>query len=201
MKLYLTRAACFLPLVLAGCAHRQQAQNQPPLAPPIDDGPITAPNSAPKNLPPPVVTPPASTAKPAQDTAQNQDQPKPAPKKKKPRPAPAATTTGTATASNNAPAQPPANQQASSGTPEVSAIGQLSSGDPPDQRAQTEHSLASTERDLKNIHRMLSEQEEKTSAQIHEYIKQARAALTSNDLDGARTLATKAQLLLNELTQ
>ncbi len=191
MKLYLARIACFLPLVLAGCGHRRQAQNQPPLAPPVDDGPVAG--SAANNPPPPVVTPPPTETKPAQDTAQNQEPPRPAPRHKKPKPA--------STAGSNATAPPPANQQASNGTPEVSAIGKLSSGEPADLRTQTVSSLNGTEHGLNGITRKLSDQETKTSAQIREYIKQARAALTSNDLDGAKTLATKARLLLNELTQ
>ncbi len=192
MKQYLSRIACLsLPLVVAGCAHRQTAQNQPPLAPPVDDGPVSAPNNAPKNLPPPVITVPA-TSQPA-TTAQTQPEQKPAPKHKKPKPETEAHT-------NQAPAQPAQNaQQASNGTPEVSAIGQLSTGEPADLRTATVSSLDSTERGLKNIHRRLSAQEEKTAAQIREYIKQARAALDSNDLDGANTLATKAKLLLAEL--
>jgi hypothetical protein len=200
MKQYLTRVACLLPLfLLSACMHKNQVQNQTPLAPPIDDGPVTAPSSAPQNLPPPVVSQP----QPQQPTtAQNQDQPKPAPKHKKPAAKPASTTSAAQTADkSDKPSTPPANQQASSGTPEVSAIGQLSSGEPADLRTDTVNLLNNTEHSLKTLNRKLTDQEEKTSAQITEYIKQARAALASNDLDGAHTLATKAKLLLNELTQ
>lgn len=191
MKQYFARIACLsLPLVLAGCAHKHVAQTQPPLAPPVDDGPISVPNNAPKNLPPPVVTVPPP--KPA-TTAQTQEEQKPAPKRKKNKPRP------DTEAHTNAPAQ--SSQQALNPTPEVSAIGQLSTGEPADLRTSTVNSLNSTERGLKNLHRRLSYQEEKTAAQIREYIKQARAALASNDLDGANTLATKAKLLLAELAQ
>jgi outer membrane biosynthesis protein TonB len=193
MKQYLTRVACLsLPLVLAGCTHRNTAQNQPPLAPPVDDAPVSTPNNAPKDLPPPVVTVPQP--KPATTTAQTQpqEQPKPTTKHKKPKPE-----TEAQTKPSTDQTQP--SQQAASGTPEVSAIGQLSTGEPADLRTDTVNSLDSTERGLKNIHRQLSDQEEKTAAQIREYIKQARAALASNDLDGASTLATKAKLLLAEL--
>lgn len=192
MKQYLARIACLsLPLVVAGCAHKHIAQNQPPLAPPVDDGPVSAPNSAPKNLPPPVITVPPP--KPATTTAQTQEEPKPSPKHKKPKPE-------TEAHANQAPGQATQpSQQAANGTPEVSAIGQLSTGEPADLRATTVNSLNETERGLKNLHRQLDGQEEKTAAQIREYIKQARAALASNDLDGASTLATKAKLLLAEL--
>jgi outer membrane biosynthesis protein TonB len=193
MKQYLTRVACLsLPLVLAGCTHRNTAQNQPPLAPPVDDAPVSTPNNAPKNLPPPVVTVPQT--KPAPTTAQTQPEQQPAPTKKHKKPKPETEAQAKPAADQT---QPP--QQAASGTPEVSAIGQLSTGEPPDLRTSTVNSLNDTEKGLKNIHRQLDDQEEKTAAQIREYIKQARTALDTNDIDGANTLATKAKLLLAEL--
>jgi hypothetical protein len=202
MKQYLTRVACLLPFLLSSCMHKSQVQNQTPLAPPIDDGPVPASNSAPQNLPPPVIsTPPAQ--QPATTAQNNQDQPKPKPTHKKPA-KPASTSTGTGSSTTQAADKtgtPPANQQASSGAPAVSAIGELSSGEPADLRTDTVNSLNATEHSLKTLNRKLNDQEEKTSAQITEYIKQARAALASNDLDGAHTLATKARLLLAELTQ
>ena len=202
MKLYLTRLVCLLPFLLSACAHKNQAAVQPPLAPPVEDAPLSRPNSAPKNLPPPVVTPPPPDKPASTTSAQTPAQPKPAPKHKKPAPKPSpAPAAQQAQSAAPAPNAPPATQQASSGSPEVSAIGQLSSGEPADLRAQTVSSLNGTEHSLNTLNRKLSDQEIKTSAQIREYIKQARNALASNDLDGAQTLATKAKLLLNELTQ
>jgi hypothetical protein len=198
MKQYLTRIVCLLSLAITACSHRQQAQNQPPLAPPIEDAPLAKPDTAPKDLPPVVVTPaapkPADTA-----SAQPKDQPKPVPKHKKPKPPAQATTTQTPDkpADPAKPATPPANQEASSGEKEAPAIGVISSGGP--DRSETENSLNNTQHSLDTLNRKLSDQEEKTKAQILEYIKQARAALTTNDLDGAKNLATKAKLLLNEL--
>jgi hypothetical protein len=83
----------------------------------------------------------------------------------------------------------------------VSAIGQLSTGDAPDLRQQTVNSLIATERGLNGIRRRFNDQEQKTVDQIREYLKQARAALTSGDIDGAHTLSVKAKLLLSELSQ
>ena len=40
-----------------------------------------------------------------------------------------------------------------------------------------------------------------TAAQIREYLKQARVALGSGDVDGASTLAAKAKVLLGELNR
>lgn len=203
MKLYFTRTACLLSLVLTSCAHKNQAVNQPPLAPPIEDVPLSKPDIAPKEqLPAPVVTQPVEPT----TTAAQTDEPTPPPKRKKPAPKPANSTSapasGSTASSQPATTTPPATQQAANGTPdETSAIGKLSSGEPADLRAQTVSSLNGTEYGLNKLNRKLNDQEEKTSAQIREYIKQARTALASNDLDGAHTLATKAQLLLNELTQ
>jgi len=86
-------------------------------------------------------------------------------------------------------------------SPEVSAIGELSSGNPVSYRQQTEQAIASIERGLNGINRTLSDSDQKTADQIREFLKQARTALASGDVDGAHTLSAKAQVLLNALTQ
>jgi hypothetical protein len=91
-------------------------------------------------------------------------------------------------------------QQAATESTGVSAIGQLSSGDLPDEWRETVDSITATENGLNNIHRALSTQERKTAAQIKQFLKQARQALTSGDVDGAQTLVAKAKVLLKELT-
>lgn len=85
--------------------------------------------------------------------------------------------------------------------PEVSAIGQLSSGDPANSRLQTENSIADIERRLNGINRTMSDSEQKTADHIREFLKQAKAALASGDVEGAHTLAAKARVLLAELTK
>jgi hypothetical protein len=52
---------------------------------------------------------------------------------------------------------------------------------------------------LIGLNRSLNDQEQKTAAQIREFLKQAREALASGDVDGAHTLAAKAKVLLSEL--
>ena len=71
--------------------------------------------------------------------------------------------------------------------------------DPPNMRQQTDDSIASTEKTLNGITRKLNDQEQKTAAQIREYLKQAREALTAGNVDGANNLAFKAKVLLDEL--
>ncbi len=194
MKLDVRSALLLLPLLLSACAHKtKQAQIQPPLAPPIEDAPPSEPDKAPSNLPPSVISAPQPdqpAPAPAQDTAATPSKPaKPSPKHKKPVPKPApATGTGNP-------------EQASNGVPEVSAIGQLSSGEPSDLRQKTSASIADTERRLNAIQHNLNDQEQKTSTQIREFLKQAKAALASGDADGAYTLALKAKVLLGELSQ
>jgi|SRR5664279_2469189 len=185
MKFPVRKVAWLLPLVLTACIHRNnQAKNQP-LAPPIEDTPLTKPDTAPVNLPPPVVTIPIPPTVPT--TTQVPE--KPLPKHK--RPAPKNTPT---------PAQI-ASEQASAAEPEVPATGDFTSGNAPDLRKQTEDSIAEVERGLSGITRKMSEGEEKTSTQIKEFLKQAKTALGSGDADGAHTLVLKAKVLLGELTQ
>lgn len=194
MKLPAKYVAGLLPLLLAGCVHKtSQAVVQQPLAPPIVDTPPekTAP---PTDLPPPVVTPPQPTAS---ETANTQPPPPPPkPKHKKPAAKP---TDPAATAQQ--PATTTTQQAANNESNGVSAIGQLSTGDPADVRTQTENSIAATERGLRDIGRTLNEQEQKTADQITEFLKEARKALTTGDVDGAQTLAAKAKVLLGELTK
>jgi len=83
----------------------------------------------------------------------------------------------------------------------VSVIGQLSSGDPASSRQQTENAIAAIERQLAGINRPLSDAELKTADHIREFLKQARMALASGDVEGAHTLAAKAQVLLTDLSQ
>jgi hypothetical protein len=87
------------------------------------------------------------------------------------------------------------------GTGGVSAIGQLSSGEPSDLSRQTLDYIAATEHGLGSLNRTLTDPEQKTVAHIREFLKQARTALSSGDVDGAHTLAVKAKILLGELTR
>jgi len=170
------------PLVLTACIHdKNVAVAQPALAPPIEDAPLPKPDSAPANLPPPVITAPVQTPPPRTNSPAQAETPPKAPVHHK-KPAKVMMET------------------ASTGTPGVSAIGELSSGGAPDLQAQTRDSIGATERGLNGIARTLSDQEKKTAGQIREFLKQAKAALDSGDVDGARTLAAKARVLLNELT-
>jgi hypothetical protein len=179
MKTPIKSVLWLVPFMLTACVHKtQQAQTQP-LAPPIVDTPLPAPQTSPTDLPPPVVTTPAAQQPPADTTPPAAPPEKPAKK----------------------PVHHSKNPEvASSGpAPNVSAIGQLSPGDPSDLRGQTEQLISTTEQGLKAINRPLSDQQQKTVSQIKDFLKQARTALTSGDVDGANTLALKAKVLLGEI--
>jgi len=183
MKLPIKNVAWLLPLLLSGCFfHKPNVTQIQLLAPPIEDAPPPKPEPSPTNLPPSVITIPGQETVPAVKVPQHTP-PKPPAKRQKPAAAPA-----------------PA-QIASNDSPGVSAIGQLSSGDASDLAQQTSASIEATERGLNSIAAKLNDQEQKTAVQIREFLKQARAALNSGDVDGAHTLAVKAKVLLGELSK
>ncbi|HVJ07329.1 MAG TPA: hypothetical protein VM554_03025 [Acidisarcina sp.] len=95
-------------------------------------------------------------------------------------------------------------QQAAVEPSGVSPIGQLSSGEGANgaqKRHDTSDLISNTEQGLNAIKRALNTQEQETATQIRTYLKQAKQALTVDDVDGASTLATKAKVLLEELTK
>ncbi|HUA91460.1 MAG TPA: hypothetical protein VL991_02775 [Terracidiphilus sp.] len=181
MKLPAKIVLGLLPFFLTACIHKTQQAQVQPMAPPVEDNPPPPPSTASVNLPPPVASIPTEPTKNAPTVATKP----PRKHRKNNNPAPSAPTLE---AANPAP------------SPGVPAIGQLSSGDPADFKKEAEDSIAATERGLNGITRTLSDAEQKTADHIRDFIKQAKAALASGDVDGARTLATKAKVLLQELT-
>ncbi|HEY3704317.1 MAG TPA: hypothetical protein VGL22_04600 [Terracidiphilus sp.] len=189
MRLLRARAVLLLPMLLSGCVHKtKMTQNQPVLAPPIEDTPPGRPDKAPINLPPAVVTVPS----PPQPTVTNTPPPppqKPKASHRKPKATPPADQDTDVAANTPAPAAP------------VSAAGSFSTVEASNDRKQTDNTIEETEKGLNGITRNLNDQEKKTSAQIREFLKQAKAALTTGDVDGAHSLALRAKVLLGELTQ
>lgn len=181
--------AIVLALMLTGCFHRQPQPSPQPVAPEL------------AQTPPPAPTVPAAPV-PAQETLPPTQQPAVSTPPAGPVPAPAE---GAAQLHHKKHSDRTATDQAAtaatSSTPAVEAIGQLSTGGSGVDAQHVKESLDSTESSLKQITRNLNEQEQKTATQIREFIKQARAALDSGDADGARTLALKAKVLLAELSQ
>lgn len=186
MKLPGWIATSMLVLALTGCFHRTRSVQSPPLAPPANDQsmPTATADQKPAPAPAPATNEPAKPAEttPQQTAQQPSEAPKPPVHHKKPAPA-------------------PQHQMASIPSNGVSAIGQLSSGNPGDYRRQTEEQIAADERSLRAINRQLNDQEQRTVAHIRDFLRQARQALASGDVDGAHTLAAKAKVLLAELNR
>lgn len=184
MRSHARFAAWLLPFVLAGCAHlpppfhKTQQTKAQPLAPPIKSTHFIELASI--QLPPEIYIIPAQ---PIFNMREPDEPINPPLRHRKP-----------PTRADDANAAP-------EGTPTVSAIGELSSGDPANYRSQTEESIASIERGLNGINRPLDDTEQRTADHIREFLKQAKAALASGDVDGAHTLAAKAQVLLTELNR
>jgi hypothetical protein len=187
------RAICvlwLLPFLLTACVHKPHSSKSQHYAPPFSD------------LPKPEVLavelPPSATIIPSQPLTSAANSQLQQPRKVRYRlRKPASKNLQQAASAEPQPSgsAPPASTE----SPEVSAIGKLSSGDPFDLRRQAEDSIAATERGLNSVGRTLSDSEQKTAAQIREFLKQARQALVSGDVDGAQTLASKAKVLLSEL--
>lgn len=182
MKMRARDVAWLLPLFMTACFF--QKQQKPPvaaLAPPSNPGPRPVLTHA-------VLSDSAATLEEeplALDPLEEQE-PIPAARRHKP-----------AKPAQQADTVPPAPAE----TQAVSAIGQLTSGEPSDMRRETEDWISATERGLNGLNRNLDDSEQKTAAQVREYIKQSREALVSGDVDGAHTLAAKAKVLLSELSQ
>ena len=190
MKVDARKVAWLLPLLLSGCVRNTNLSQTQVMAPPIEDAP--PPSLAPASLPSPVITIP----NPDKPVVVVQEQPpKQPPKHKKPAQKPAGTTSANAAGSSGT--------QVAENTPpsEVNAAGNFTTPEAPDSKKQAEDSIAEIEKGLSGIGHKLSDTEEKTSLQIKEYLKEARTALISGDVDAANNLTKKAKALLGELGQ
>ena len=192
MKLDARKVAWLLPVLLSGCVHTTSVSQTQYLAPNIDDTP--PPSLAPAILPSPVITIP-KTDKPVIVVQEQPTQPPPKHKK--------SPSKASGTAPSNPVGGPPGTQVAENAPPsEVNAAGNFTTPpEAPDSKRQAEDSIAEIEKGLNGIVHKLSDTEEKTSMQIKEYLKEARTALTSGDVDAANNLTKKAKALLGELGQ
>ena len=196
MKTACGAAVIFVSLVsISGCKHKTVAapppQAQAPASPPSNMAHTpTLPALPPPSTPNVVV---ATTEEPAPEPVHPHKV-----QRHKPAAAKPAAPTDTATTSQ-------AGEKVASATPtpDVSPIGQLSSSGEStgsQGRHDIEQLINNTENGLNGIKRSLSADEQLTSAQIKTFLTKAKQALVDNDLDGAQTLATKAKVLLDELT-
>jgi hypothetical protein len=202
-----------LALWTTGC-HKAASPPQQAQAPPLQTGKGTLPPPDTTQQQEKSETPLASPLPPP--SAQSVPLPPPTPKKvhgKKPKPAPskstdttqsAAATGGSTPAASGATAQAASPRTVSTPGGSGSPIGQLTTGDSAlgeRTKHETADLIGGTQQGLNGIKRSLSTEEQVTASQIRTFLKQAQQELDSGDTDGAHTLATKAKLLLDELTK
>jgi ribosomal protein S20 len=176
-------ALCFgLTVGLAGCRHKAQVVILPAVLPPVALEEIPEPENLPmvavqeRNLPPvPAV---ASAEKPKRERK------RPTPKTPVSEPIQIAT----------AVAPPPP-------SPEDTAIGALTAGGEanPQTKQEAADLITSSERRLNAIPAQKAEDEKAQVSKVKNFLKDAQEALKTGDAEGAKTLATKAKLLLDDL--
>jgi ribosomal protein S20 len=185
-KLMRTRASvalCFgLTVGLGGCRHRTQVVILPTIMTPVALEEIPEPENLPivdveqTNLPPvPAV---ASAGKPKRE-------------KKKPAPKTAPVPEPTQIASVTPP-MPSA---------EETAIGALTPGGEtnPQTKQEAADLITSSEKRLNALPTLKAEEEKAQVSKVKNFLKDAQDALKTGDAEGAKTLATKAKLLLDDL--
>lgn len=210
MRSNLRASLALLTLFSSGC-HKTAPLPQQAQAPTLQTGKGT--------LEPPQTTQPQEKAEtplasplPPPST-QSAPLPPPTPKKVRhpKRPKPADTTqastaaqAGTSSGGGSTTAQGSSPQTVPAAMGSGSPIGQLTTGDTAlgeRTKHETADLIGGTQQGLNSIKRSLSSEEQVTAAQIRTFLKQAQQELDSGDTDGAHTLATKAKLLLDELTK
>jgi ribosomal protein S20 len=99
------------------------------------------------------------------------------------------------------PASTQPNADSPAAAPEVATIGALSSGGDTSPRAQQEAAglISANEKRINGISTQKVEAEKAQLSKVRNFQRQAQEALTSGDTEGAKTLATKAKLLLDDL--
>ena len=190
-----------LVLFATGCGHTRKSPPAQAQAPPLQTGKGT--------LSQPVTSKPQEASSPLESplpppSAQNVPLPPPPPPKKvrhriKKEAKPAENTTAQAAPPVTA---PPAEVEHVGTT--ASPIGQLTAGDSAmgeKSKHETQDLISQTQQGLAGIKRSLSNDEQVTATQIRTFLKQAQQALDNGDMDGGHNLATKAKLLLDELTK
>ena len=187
----LGHATLLLGVVLTGCTHQQQA---PPLAPQAKTPNIYVPPPAETQLPPMKEddTPPKLTdAKPATAAAEEVK-----PKKKTKRPATQPPAPGPAPAPTTAAVEPSAAPAATLG-----ALAPGGGSADPKQQQEVMVRISAVEKRLGDLPSGTAEKEQKQVVKVKQFLKEASDALKGGDVEGAGILATKADLLMDDLTK
>jgi len=96
---------------------------------------------------------------------------------------------------------PPPVQVASAADPAALAIGALSSGgdSTPQSLQQTRDLIAAIKKRLAALSSKIASEQKAEISQVNRFLKQAQQALDSGDAEGAKNLATKAKLLMDDV--
>ena len=174
--------------LLSGCFHQQKV---PPLAPQAKTPDLYVPPPAQADLPPMEAQPPANVTD-AKPVVAEEDKPK---KKTKRLVVPA---TPTVAVTMPVPVPPPETAPS-----EVAKLGALGSGGDanPKQQQDVADKISSVEKKLEDLPSGVQDREQKQIAKIRLFDKEASDALKGGDVDGARILVTKAELLLDDLAK
>ncbi|HMG02270.1 MAG TPA: hypothetical protein VK596_04000 [Edaphobacter sp.] len=174
--------ACALVFGVSGCRHKPVLPPLPPIAEPLV---LVTP---PAQVPPPMIEPPQVDLPPVPVASGASPR-----RERRHRPTPPNTP---ATAQTNMGETP-----AATISPEDVAIGALSLGGEANPRAQQEAAelLASIERRLNSLSPAKERTDKAQISRIRNFQRQAQGALNTGDVEGAKTLGTKAKLLLDDL--
>ena len=168
---------------LSGCRHKTQLAPLPVIQTQVDLLNIPEQDNLPLLEPTPVNTLPEPTAAAATKLKRE--------RKKTVKTAPVA-----------GPSVPPAPATASvEPSPEVTAIGALTAGGETNPQAKQEAAdlIASIEKRLNAFTAQTTDDQKAQISKVRNFWRDAQAALKSGDAEGAKTLATKAKLLLDDL--
>jgi hypothetical protein len=168
-----------LTVGLSGCWHKTKLAPLPPVMAPVALEDIPEPENLPMVAVPQIKLPPVPYASNAQPKRERRRQP---PKVTAPATEQVASTT------------PPS-------TPEETAIGALTPGGEanPQTKQEAADLIATSEKRLDALPAPKSEDEKSQESKVRNFLKDAQDALKSGDAEGAKTLATKAKLLLDDL--
>ena len=172
-----------LCLTIAGCRHKKVQPIVLPQQTPVALEPVHT-----QDAPPLIETPKAKL--PPVPVAEAASTPKPKKKRSKPVPAPPPVAD-----------TPPVQVASTEASPEVTAIGDLAPGGEQSPKTQQEAAdlIASNEKRLSVLPEAKLKDQHSLVSKVRNFQRQAQQAIRSGDAEGARTLATKAKLLLDDL--
>jgi ribosomal protein S20 len=166
---------------MGGCRHKPKITPLPPVLTPVALAPVPEPKNPPMVDVPQIKLPPVPVATNAGRPKRERKKPKAVP----PPPEPVQATV----------APPPA------ASAEETAIGALTAGGEanPQTKQEAEDLIASIEKRLNALSAQKAEEQKAQVSKVRNFWKDAQDALKSGDAEGAKTLATKAKLLLDDL--